>query len=125
MPTLYKPKKKPRKRINLNGSQKLYSRMSYRNLRAAYFMQHPLCELCLSQGITKPAQELHHIRRLSSGITDEEQLSLLADPDNVIALCTECHHQIHGLYNIGDYKEQETINKLINIKGQTNSESDI
>lgn len=38
MPTLYKPKKNPPKKINLNGSQKLYNRMSYRNLRAAYFM---------------------------------------------------------------------------------------
>ena len=72
MPTLQKPKKKKRKKNCSNGSSKLYNLPEYKKLRAAYIMEHPLCEMCLKEGKTTPIQEVHHIRPFGWATTEEE-----------------------------------------------------
>lgn len=70
----------------------------------------PLCILCLSEDITSPTEHLHHIIQISNGETEEDQISLLLDPMNIIGLCQKCHSEVHRLYNTG--KATETRIKL-------------
>ena len=52
-----------------------------------------LCQDCLKRGRYTPAEEVHHIRELTpDNITDPE---VTLNPDNLVALCRECHRQRH------------------------------
>ena len=58
----------------------------WRKTRKLYMDTHPLCEDCLEQGLTTPAQEVHHIvkkRLLPAELADKEE--------NLMALCCACH----------------------------------
>lgn len=59
-------------------------------------MEHPLCECCLHNGITKPAEEVHHIIYISSGKDENEMKDIAFNKDNLIALCGDCHHHVHS-----------------------------
>jgi len=48
----------------------------------AYGREHPFCETCGTYGI-----HVHHIKTRGAGGTDK--------PENLIALCPECHHEVH------------------------------
>ena len=90
MPTLSKSKRNYRiyKKHDLSAEiSKIYNTPQWRKLRLAHLMQHPLCEQCLIEGKTKLAEEIHHIRPISSGIA--------FDPYNLMSLCVEHHHEIH------------------------------
>ena len=66
-----------------------YLSTKWKTLRDVYIEQHPLCELCLSEGKESFSKDVHHIKPLSKG----------GDPlleDNLIALCNNCHSSIHG-----------------------------
>lgn len=64
-------------------------------------MQQPLCLLCLEDNIITPVDEIHHIKPILTGNSEDEQTYLLLDPNNVIGLCTKHHHYVHKLYNSG------------------------
>lgn len=81
---------------SLAGGNKYYHSMSWRNLRVAYIRDHPLCERCLERGIAKPAEEIHHIRPFMNATTDIDRWNLLLNQNNLIALCQDCHHEIHN-----------------------------
>jgi 5-methylcytosine-specific restriction protein A len=51
-------------------------------------MTHPLCELCQAEGKLKPADLVHHKRKLTDGGTNEWE--------NLMALCNECHSRLHA-----------------------------
>lgn len=55
--------------------QKLRARIMARDMH--------LCQTCLREGRTTPAQECDHIKPKAEGGTD--------DPGNLEAICTECH----------------------------------
>lgn len=96
MPTIFKPKKKNQPKHNKNiDISKIYNTPQWKNLRNAYFLQHPLCEKCLEEGKTTPTEEIHHIKPISTGADLEEMKSIAYNPDNLMALCKECHHRIH------------------------------
>lgn len=61
----------------------------WRKIRTAYITTHPLCEDCLEQGRTTPAQEVHHVIPLEHGGSH--------NPDNLRALCTPCHSRQSAL----------------------------
>ena len=65
-------------------------------LRKAYLMQHPLCQKCLAEGRVTPATEIHHIKPISTGKDELEKVSIMLNPNNLMALCTKCHHDIHN-----------------------------
>jgi 5-methylcytosine-specific restriction protein A len=57
-------------------------------------MMHPLCEVCISQGIISPAEDVHHDK---SFITDAGvDYNLAYSIDNLISLCKKCHSMIHS-----------------------------
>ena len=85
--------KVPRKQGN--GSIYYHSKQ-WKDLRLWYITEHPLCERCLEKGISKPADEIHHIKPYMSGSTDKERWDLLLNPNNLAALCEKCHHEVHN-----------------------------
>ena len=105
MPTINKPNNK-KKRDNSkkkHGLQKLiqqhvYSTARWRHVRNSYFMEHPLCERCLSEGRTKETEEIHHVIPLKACGGDINYLLQLAfDYDNnLMAVCSQCHEDIHA-----------------------------
>lgn len=91
-----KKKKSDYKKHGLNEEiAKIYNTPQWKKLRLAYLMQHPLCEKCLELDEVKEAAEIHHKKPISQGKTLLEMKSLAYDADNLIALCTFHHHQIH------------------------------
>jgi len=99
MPTIYKPKKNySRKKHGVHEliQKHVYSTTRWQRVRKAYFMEHNLCEKCLSQNRTTETQEIHHIIPLKTCNGDLNYLLQLAfDYDNLMSLCTKCHEDIH------------------------------
>lgn len=73
-------------------ANKRYGR-SWNRIRAAFLSANPLCELCRKDGRLKPAELVHHKRKLTDGGTN--------DWSNLQALCSECHSRLHA--EQGDY----------------------
>lgn len=98
MPTIYKPEKKNRKNDSYNNAdrRKIYNSERWRRLRAWKFACNPLCEMCLKEGKTVTAEDIHHITSFMS-TNDPEQRSFLAyDYNNLMSLCKQCHQKIHN-----------------------------
>ena len=58
----------------------------WRKLRARFLNRHPLCEQCRLNGKYTSATEVHHIKPLADGGTNDES--------NLMALCKSCHSRI-------------------------------
>lgn len=98
MPTLKKLEKKtsyPKRNKSKEIYDNVYNTKTWRNLRKAYLMEHPLCEECLKQGIVKPASDVHHKYEISNGTTPLEMKDIGFDYNNLQALCEECHINKH------------------------------
>ena len=74
------------------NSNKRYGRL-WAKIRAAFLSTNPLCEMCKADGRYKPAELVHHRRKLTDGGTN--------DLANLQALCLECHSRLHA--KKGDY----------------------
>ena len=111
MPTLNKPSKKYsyncRKQGDTKIIQSIYNTTTWKKLRSAYLMDHPLCEVCLQDEKVEPAVEVHHIKPISTGNDEWEMRDLAFDPYNIMALCEFHHHEIHN----NDRKNKKKINK--------------
>jgi hypothetical protein len=76
-------KKSPLKRV----SKKQQARLRiYYKLRADYLAQHPVCEVCGSNG----SQDIHHKAGRGSRLNDTEHF---------VACCRQCHRWIHDNAN--------------------------
>lgn len=69
-------------------ANKRYGR-SWKRIRDRYISEHPLCEDCLSRGIYRSAEEVHHKLPLADGGTHEK--------NNLVSLCRSCHMKAHGV----------------------------
>ena len=65
--------------------KKRYGR-TWKRVRDRFITAHPLCEKCLGKNKTTASTEVHHIKPLSQGGTN--------DYSNLMALCTSCHSEI-------------------------------
>lgn len=90
MPTIKKIKPKPSpRRIE---RQKLYQMKQWRDLSEWFRMNNPMCQICGKN----VAEHVHHINSpFDYGISEVEKISRLLDPENLMALCAECHNKIH------------------------------
>lgn len=61
---------------------------AWRRIRARYVKSHPYCELCFREGRMVPVEEVHHIKPLSEGGSN--------DPSNLMSLCKACHSSLHA-----------------------------
>lgn len=98
MPTIYKPQRKPNKKGDNYDAErrKIYNSERWKRLRAWKFANDPLCEECLIQNNTVPAEDIHHIVSFMS-TDDLTQRNFLAyDYDNLQSLCKQCHAIIHN-----------------------------
>lgn len=108
MPQIKKPERKRKKNSKRsNQSTKYYSDHRWKELRAWYYRNFPLCEECLKNGISTPTEEIHHIRKILDGQTEEERYELLLDPNNLMSLCSFHHHQIHNKMRAEEKAEEK------------------
>lgn len=99
MPTIYRPKKKDTSAYSIQRKkerQEIYNTGQWQRLRLSYLAAHPLCECCLKGGIIKSAKDIHHKVSFMSTDDKAERERLAFDSDNLMALCRECHNQIHN-----------------------------
>lgn len=78
---------------------KYYQNSRWKKLRDWYMSLHPICADCMINGRSVPATELHHIRPFGTGKDEAEKMRLLLDPDNLVALCSDCHDKRHFILN--------------------------
>ena len=119
MPTL-NLQKKTKKEINQRNEhtpnrelrQKYYNTTEWRKLREAYLKQHPVCEECLNKGKVTPATSVHHIQ--SPFKNGECNKNLFLDYNNLMAVCHECHAEIHNKEQ-GHIPVEEVIKQLADL----------
>lgn len=76
--------------------QELYQSKRWKEVRKAYFQDHPLCERCLKEGRITPAHDIHHrLSPFAKGLTPEEKDRRAFDWSNLMALCVDCHIKEH------------------------------
>lgn len=110
MPTINRNKKikekpTPYKHHN-NISAQYYHNNLWTKLSRWYKSHHPLCERCDANGKVTPATQVHHINPFMNGTTDEERWKMLLDEDNLMALCDQCHIDIHNELNNNNYSNK-------------------
>ena len=78
------------------------------------------CEQCVKNYFTggprpRKATEVHHIVPIESAGTRKEMEALAFDENNLMALCSECHHDIHRQLGKAHIKEamENDINDFI------------
>lgn len=98
MPTIIKPKKQILKTNNMYDRErrKIYNSERWRSLRAWKFANSPLCELCLKEGKTVVAEDIHHIVSFMSTDDPYQRKQLAYDYDNLLSLCKKCHQAVHN-----------------------------
>lgn len=71
-----------------------YSSVAWKETRKAYAKSKGnLCEVCLSKGIYKAGEIVHHKIHLSPENINDPSVSL--NWDNLQLVCRDCHAQIH------------------------------
>ena len=95
MPTIYKPKKKSDNSYTRKERMAVYNTVRWKRLRLVKLRNNPLCEICEKKGITKTADDVHHIQSFMSVDDPETRKALAFDYDNLMSLCDECHSEIH------------------------------
>lgn len=79
---------------NRKGRQKVYSSAKWRKMRLAYIDRHPLCEICQQKGLVEAAVDVHHKVSFTK-FTGMKMIEMAYNPNNLMALCKECHSKIH------------------------------
>lgn len=64
-------------------------------LRRITLSARPLCERCQGEGYVTPATEVHHRMPVEYAVTYAEKRRLMYDPNNLVALCHDCHVKVH------------------------------
>lgn len=54
-----------------------------------------LCEMCLNEKAT----EVHHVVKFFNQDSESLRNKLLLDEENLVCLCSKCHHKVHGNWN--------------------------
>ena len=69
---------------------KFHNTSRWRRLRALKLSQDPLCQICLMKGVTRAAEQVHHLLKIDD--FPEEGLNMMY----LQSLCSECHDAITG-----------------------------
>lgn len=73
---------------------KLYKSKAWQRCRDQYAKsKRGLCERCLTRGIYKPGEIVHHKVHLTPENIDDTSVTL--NPDNLELLCRDCHALAH------------------------------
>lgn len=90
MPTIKLPKTRRQPTINKATYQGVYNTPRWKKLRAAKIKANPVCERCAERGVTRVADEVHHI------VPFDVDMELAYDYDNLVSLCIDCHKEAHA-----------------------------
>lgn len=77
--------------------QRLMKSGTWQRIRLSYLKDNPLCERCEARGLTVPAAEIHHIIPIANEKDYARMRRLAYDRNNLQALCTACHHEVHEI----------------------------
>lgn len=105
MPTINKLEKKIRvkiidSRINTSDVYKyIYNTSRWKELRLIKLGECPLCEICKEEGRLTLAEQVHHIKEISTGSNIFEMQNLGYNWENLKSVCKECHKIIHKKVN--------------------------
>ena len=102
--------------------QQAYQNKHWRKLRDTYMHSHPICEECLKQGKVTPAEDIHHIK--SPFHHGEINYSPLLDPENLMALCKDCHGNIHASQQ-GHISPEEVLKQLDDLFNEEIKDEDL
>ena len=82
----------------MNKIKTFYSSIAWKNCREAYKKSvGGLCEQCYKNGRITPADDVHHIIKLTNENINDPDITL--NPNNLVALCRLCHEKRHGKNN--------------------------
>lgn len=103
-----------RNRIDMAHSRqytKIMNSQRWHNLQSEILRAKPYCERCEAKGWRIPSKVVHHIKPIESGHSMDEYERLAYDPENLQALCHQCHADIHS-------KELDSFSKAGRIRRQ-------
>ena len=85
---------------NTPFAHQFYHSKAWQDVRSyVWDRAHGLCERCAERGEVKPADVVHHKVPLSVENVNDPGIAL--NPDNLIALCNECHTEVHKELGVG------------------------
>lgn len=85
---------------NTPFAHRFYHSVAWANTRMLVLdRSNGLCEKCLEAGKVVLADVVHHIVPLSEENMDDQSITL--NPDNLMALCHECHTEAHRQLGVG------------------------
>lgn len=119
MPTIFKPKKK--REIQSDKQQKrrkIYNSQLWKEIRVAYMISNPLCEICEMEGKTRLAEHCHHLISFLD-VPDELMLNYAYDSNNLCSVCAECHNRIHN-GDLKGCKSKDDIKHRLNLYDNNN-----
>lgn len=74
--------------------KKFYSSAAWKQARESYTSyRRGLCEICLSKGIIKAGEIVHHKKHLTAETVNDPAIALSFD--NLQLLCRDCHGEQH------------------------------
>ena len=71
--------------------KKFYSISRWKSMSQKLRKEHEICQLCCK----RKSEEVHHIFPFMHQFEDIRE-EVFLDKDNLICLCTDCHHQVHA-----------------------------
>lgn len=114
-----KPRRSRRRDERKKIAARLYNKAAWRHLRASTMDRMPYCVACLCRVAGRrltPAEEVHHLTPILSGMDETQRADLAYAPDNVAPLCRRCHRLIHeqGLRGIDEARLWRLLDALHN-----------
>ena len=95
--------------------KKLYSLSVWKSMSQELRKEHEICQLCGK----RKSEEVHHIFPFMHQFEDIRE-EIFLDKDNLICLCSDCHHQVHaknyGTLGIPERKKIENLRSQISRK---------
>lgn len=106
-----KPKKKSKKKKQLVNANDYYDLNQWKTMSQELRKEHEICQLCGK----RKSEEVHHIFPFMHQFEDIRE-EVFLDKDNLICLCSDCHHQVHAK-NYGNLGIPERT-KIENLRSQ-------
>lgn len=95
--------------------KKFYSISRWKTMSYELRKEHEICQLCGK----RKSEEVHHIFPFMHQFEDIRE-EVFLDKDNLICLCTDCHHQVHaknyGTLGIPERTKIENLRSQISLK---------
>lgn len=88
-----------------------YRSKEWKRVRSDYIQTHPFCERCLTNGLWNRSTHIHHKIYLNESNIKDPKISL--NPDNLEALCIDCHNKEHFGESRRRYKVDDKGNLII------------